>query len=422
MKRVITAVVFALGLALPSVASADVRGFATTFNPNDPTPSFNAGPAYPLIPFSVSYDSGAGVLTFSEGGGSALYTGGWYPVRLKISGPTNLGDAQWDYATRQPGGLSVSGVQGTLQPVITKTGDTLTATYSSPLLVGLDYDYVRIEGASGASVSCDYSPCDAHIADYFPGYTPTISLPSPGAQSSTVGSPVTAVELGAPSVVGQAYFDSFIPATPDESVTGLPPGLEDDDGYVSGTPTTPGVYTVTLTATAQVNDGIATISNGETISNSVSFPWTIAGPPSYPAPKPQPRPTRQPVKVPTGYTGPQVKPYTLTFTGDGSSFLGGPTGHRTFGGNGKRITMKDFGRLRWTQYTATDGKASGVVWSKFGPGPLAADGFKNYGRISLHVYRPRNGVFTRMTMQYGRHSATTFTAVNSDGYWYWSSV
>jgi hypothetical protein len=419
MKRVITVVVVALGMALPSVASADVRSFATTFNPNDPTPSFNPGPAYPVIPFSVSYDSGSGVLTFSEGGGSSLYTGNWYPVRLKVSGPHNLGDAQWDYAARQPGGLSVSGVQGTLQPVITKTGDTLTATYSSPLLVGLDYDYVRIEGASGASLSCDYSPCDAHIAAYFPGYAATISLPSPGALSGTVGSDVTAQQLGAPSVVGEAYFDSFVPATVDETVTGLPPGLEYDADfgpYVSGTPTTPGIYTVTLTATAQVNDGT------QTISNSVSFPWTIAAPASYPSPQPQPSPKPGPVKVPTGYTVPQVKPHTLSFTGDGSGFLGGPTGHKTFGGNGRRITMRDFGRLRWTQYTATDGRAWGVEWGKFGPGPLSADGFKNDGRVRVHVYRPRSGVFTRMTVQYGRRSAMNFKALNSDGYWYWSEV
>jgi hypothetical protein len=91
----------------------------------------------------------------------------------------------------------------------------------------------------------------------------------------------------------------------------------------------------------------------------------------------------------------KVKPASITVTGDGSSFFGGPTGHGVTGGSRHRA---NFGRLRWTKYTQTEADATGVDWSKFGPGPLAADRFHVEGIVRLHFYDLENGVFTKLTV------------------------
>jgi hypothetical protein len=130
-------------------------------------------------------------------------------------------------------------------------------------------------------------------------------------------------------------------------------------------------------------------------------------------------PTPKPIMVPTGYSVPQVKPYTLTVTGDGSGFFGGRTGQKVTGGPHQRA---NFGRLRWTQYSATDAYATGVEWGKFGPGPLSTDRFKIDGTVQLHAYRPRSGVFTRLAISGiygGHHYHSTAQATYSDGSWYW---
>jgi hypothetical protein len=130
-------------------------------------------------------------------------------------------------------------------------------------------------------------------------------------------------------------------------------------------------------------------------------------------------PKPKPIQVPTGYTSPQVKPYTLTTTGDGSGFFGGRTGQKVTGGPHHRA---NFGRLRWTQYTAKDAYATGVEWAKFGPGPLSIDRFKIFGAVKLHAYRPRSGIFTRLAVSGtydGHHYQGISDAAYSDGNWYW---
>jgi hypothetical protein len=102
-----------------------------------------------------------------------------------------------------------------------------------------------------------------------------------------------------------------------------------------------------------------------------------------------------PVEVPTGFNSPTVKPATMTVTGDGSSFFGGRTGHAVTGGPHRRA---DLGRLRWGSYKQTTATATGVDWSKFGPGPLAADRFRIDATVKLLFSTPTNGIFTRMTV------------------------
>jgi large repetitive protein len=104
------------------------------------------------------------------------------------------------------------------------------------------------------------------------------TLGNPGAQSSTQGAAVD-VPVTASDVDGQAL--SF-------SATGLPDGLQvnPSTGRITGSPTTLGDYTVTLT----VSDSIA--------STSVTFGWAVTGQPPFtlnPLPAPQPREVSTPV-------------------------------------------------------------------------------------------------------------------------------
>lgn len=106
----------------------------------------------------------------------------------------------------------------------------------------------------------------------------------------------------------------------------------------------------------------------------------------------------------------------MVYTGDGSGLLGGHTAHKITGGPHHRA---NFGRLNWTSYTPTDGWATGVDWAKFGAGPMSADRYRIDGKVKVHVYRPVNGVFTRMAVTGITHRPLVFTAINSGGYWYW---
>lgn len=114
----------------------------------------------------------------------------------------------------------------------------------------------------------------------------------------------------------------------------------------------------------------------------------------------------QRIKIPTGSGGVQYRPYVITVSADGSVYYGGRTGHQIVPRN-----LRDIGRLHWTQYTATDARATGVVWGLYGPGPLSIDThFQLEGVVTLHAYRPRDGVFTRLA-----ESGRAFTVTSSSG-------
>lgn len=140
-------------------------------------------------------------------------------------------------------------------------------------------------------------------------------------------------------------------------------------------------------------------------------------------------PKPPPPQVPTNYTDPQVRPYVLTVSGDGSWFFGGKTGHRL-----EPRSLKRIGRLHWTQYTATSATATGEAWSLYGTGSFGADRqFEAQGTVALYLYRPQSSVFTRMRVHTGPvtyraangrvfhyHASTaTFKATYSNGSWYW---
>jgi Putative Ig domain len=85
----------------------------------------------------------------------------------------------------------------------------------------------------------------------------TISITNPGTQTSTAGS-LQSLQIHA-SDTGPGSWLSY-------SATGLPPGLviNSGTGLFSGTPTTGGTYTVTVTAT-----------DGTSASGSTTFTWVI---------------------------------------------------------------------------------------------------------------------------------------------------
>lgn len=89
-----------------------------------------------------------------------------------------------------------------------------------------------------------------------------VTVTSPGQQTGTPGTSITPLTLSASSDKGDG-INAF-------TATGLPPGLSigGGDGVISGSPTSTGSYTVTVTAT----------DNGGT-TGSVTFGWTVSQPP-----------------------------------------------------------------------------------------------------------------------------------------------
>ena len=108
------------------------------------------------------------------------------------------------------------------------------------------------DGNSGSG-ACEFS----HSIVTNPGGN-TVTVTNPGNQSGTVGTPV--------SLQIQAS-DSDSSQTLTYSASGLPAGLSinSSTGLISGTPSTAGTYSVTVTAT-----------DGTGASGSASFTWTIA--------------------------------------------------------------------------------------------------------------------------------------------------
>ena len=107
-------------------------------------------------------------------------------------------------------------------------------------------------------------------------------------------------------------------------------------------------------------------------------------------------------RTPTEFGRPQVRPARIDYTGDGSAILGGLTRYRRLH---KSSPLADFGRLHWTVYNGREGRASGADWiDNFIPDGAA--GTFRPSQVTIHVYRPRHGIFTRMTITQQGHSYT----------------
>ena len=137
-------------------------------------------------------------------------------------------------ATGLPAGLSIDPATGTISGTPT-TGGTATVT-------------VEATDDSGATGTATFSWT----------VTDTVSVASPGGQADVSGSAISPVDATA--------TDSSTMATLTWSATGLPIGLSIDPstGAVTGTPTTAGASTVTLTAT-----------DGAGYAGSTTFAWSV---------------------------------------------------------------------------------------------------------------------------------------------------
>jgi hypothetical protein len=110
-----------------------------------------------------------------------------------------------------------------------------------------------------------------------------------------------------------------------------------------------------------------------------------------------------------------VRPAAIGYTGDATAILGGSNG------SGPRRP----GRLRWTRYTPREGVAKGMNWINDCE-PSCAEGDFSSVPVTVHVFSPKRGRFTRLTMKftYDGDEITDrrrlrHTGSGRSGYWYY---
>jgi hypothetical protein len=90
-----------------------------------------------------------------------------------------------------------------------------------------------------------------------------------------------------------------------------------------------------------------------------------------------------------------VRPASIGYTGDGTGLVGGTDG----------TSVRHPGHLRWTAYNSRQGIGRGVVWLD-DCDPSCADGHFSAFPVAVHVFAPKKGHFTRLTLQFtynGKH-------------------
>lgn len=96
--------------------------------------------------------------------------------------------------------------------------------------------------------------------------------------------------------------------------------------------------------------------------------------------------------APKLYTGERpafaVRPAIVSYTGDGSGFLGGRSAH----------PRRSFGRIHWTRWRSSGGHGTGRVWLN-DCRPYCAAGHFHAHPMRVDVFRLRYGRFTRMTIR-----------------------
>jgi hypothetical protein len=127
-------------------------------------------------------------------------------------------------------------------------------------------------------------------------------------------------------------------------------------------------------------------------------------------------------RLPTGVSGNrnvQVRPRVISFTGDGTGFFGGFT-RRSAVRRPSRVHLQWAGRLHWTVWNGDAARAGGAAWLNDGIPDDARGTFHPYP-ASLHAYRLRHGLFTRLRYRYrfnGKGYVGTLRAF-APGYWDW---
>ena len=386
-KRIAVVLTVIASLLAAAPASAAVRSGSETFNPNSSAPSFSPPPQIPLLTIAISYDD-AGTVTLTESGGNvpadltSFESAGlpWTDFQWEFGGVSLFSSASPEIDISQTGGtLTDDQIAGALQPQVTPSSDgtSVTAVWSSSFLANLNLTYVAI---SGDTITCDSAGCYGYTggAFYFSGYAPVVVIATPGVQTSLLGFAASPLQVRA-QIMGVASSDQNAGIT-SITATGLPPGLVINSvGHISGTPTQPGNYTTTVTATGQYNGGT------ENTSATTTFGWKITRPVA-----------RLPVFLGAPYAGQglQIKPRLITYTGDGTGF---------FAGFGKAGHRPKIGRLRWSEWTPTVGLSTGGDWFD-NCTPACANGLRTAYQVRLKAYRPEvmhgYNVFTRLAVRY----------------------
>jgi hypothetical protein len=88
----------------------------------------------------------------------------------------------------------------------------------------------------------------------------------------------------------------------------------------------------------------------------------------------------------------QVRPFQISYTGDGSGWLGG------FDGTGRL----NFGRMHWPRWNRTQAKGKGAVWLDDCV-PDCADGTFHPYAVTVYATDPVANVFRHMTLRYRIH-------------------
>jgi hypothetical protein len=91
----------------------------------------------------------------------------------------------------------------------------------------------------------------------------------------------------------------------------------------------------------------------------------------------------------------QVRPAMISYTGDGTGFVGGLNG----------TSVRHLGRLRWATDNRTEGLAHGLLWLN-NCAPSCAAGRFSSTQVHVRVSSPKSGRFRQLTLTYnyrGRH-------------------
>jgi hypothetical protein len=86
----------------------------------------------------------------------------------------------------------------------------------------------------------------------------------------------------------------------------------------------------------------------------------------------------------------QVEPRTVSYTGDGTGYLGGRT---------TSPRHPDHGGLQWLSWGGVAAQARGYAWLN-DCRPSCANGHFHRHRAIIRVRRPRHGLYTRLTIKF----------------------
>ena len=85
----------------------------------------------------------------------------------------------------------------------------------------------------------------------------------------------------------------------------------------------------------------------------------------------------------------QIRPAVISYTGDGTGYVGGPDG----------TSVHRLGHLRWTTYNRREGDATGLVWLD-NCTPDCARGMFTASKVRVRVSSPNHGHFRLLTLTY----------------------